>query len=71
MVKELLAFPNAMGEGVDDGVDALGLIGRRLGSLSRAASVIPDGPPPDPRGSFFSATFDQLWETLPKMNRRI
>ena len=71
MVKELLAFPNAMGEGVDDGVDALGLIGRRLGSLSRAASVIPDGPPPDPRGTFFSATFDQLWETLPKMNRRI
>ena len=71
LAKELLQFPNAMGEGVDDGVDALGLIGRRLGSLSRAATVIPDGPPPDPRGSFFSATFDQLWETLPKSNRRI
>jgi len=71
LTKELLTFPNAIGEGVDDGVDALGLIGRRLGSLSRAAPATPVGPPPDSRGSFFSATFDQLWETLPKSNRRI
>ena len=71
LVKELLTFPNAMGQGVDDGVDALGLIGRRLGSLSRAPSAIPEGPPPDPRGTFFSATFDQLWETLPNKHRRI
>ena len=34
LVDELIAFPNAMGQGVDDGVDALSLIGRRLGALS-------------------------------------
>ena len=40
LTREILTFPNAMGNGVDDGVDALGLIGRRLASLSR-----PSGPP--------------------------
>ena len=70
LVKELLTFPNATGQGVDDGVDTLGLIGRRLGSLARAAPLPENGPPPDPRGSFYSATFDQLWETAPKANRR-
>lgn len=33
LVREMMLFPNAMGSGVDDGVDALGLIGRRLASL--------------------------------------
>jgi predicted phage terminase large subunit-like protein len=71
LVKELLAFPNAMGDGVDDGVDALGLIGRRLGSLASAAPQPQPAPPADPRGSFFSATLDDLWTTLPVKSRRV
>ena len=46
LVRELLIFPNAMGAGVDDGVDALGLIGRRLASLSRPASPPAAAAPP-------------------------
>ena len=38
LTRELLAFPNAMGDGVDDSVDALSLIGRRLVGLARSAS---------------------------------
>jgi len=34
LVKELIQFPNATGSGVDDGVDALTLIGRRLATLA-------------------------------------
>lgn len=33
VVRELLAFPNAMGTGVDDIVDALGTLGRRLPAM--------------------------------------
>lgn len=36
LVEHVLSFPNAMGDGVDDGVDALGLLGRRLLSLAYA-----------------------------------
>jgi predicted phage terminase large subunit-like protein len=39
---ELLTFPNAIGMGVDDGVDALGLLGRRLLAIARpAGNVVP------------------------------
>jgi predicted phage terminase large subunit-like protein len=62
LVRELLSFPNAMGEGVDDGVDALGLIGRRLASLAASSPAPLPVAPVDPRGSFYSATLDQLWE---------
>lgn len=59
LVKELLQFPNAMGQGVDDGVDALGLIGRRLSSLARAAPT----PAERPRAKYANeATLDELWE---------
>ena len=34
LIKELVQFPNATGSGVDDGVDALTLIGRRLAMLA-------------------------------------
>jgi hypothetical protein len=61
LVKELLTFPNATGQGVDDGVDALGLIGRRLASLSRAA---PPPAPPPPIKYAQDATLNELWETL-------
>lgn len=46
LVNELLTFPNAIGDGVDDGVDALSLIGRRLSGLSRpAGEAAPEKPP--------------------------
>lgn len=45
LLTEINNFPNAMGQGVDDGVDALGLIGRRLASLAlpvpAASNVVP------------------------------
>ena len=46
MVREVLTFPNAMGVGVDDGLDALGLIGRRLASLARPGASPKQSPPP-------------------------
>lgn len=59
LVGELMMFPNAMGSGVDDGVDALGLIGRRLASLARPvpANVVPIVPK-----TINNATLDELWE---------
>lgn len=59
LVRELMIFPNAMGEGVDDGVDALSLIGRRLASLARPAATAP--PPPPPK-TLYDMTLDQLHE---------
>jgi len=58
LVKELIAFPNALGQGVDDGVDALSLIGRRLGALS----VI--SPEAEKKQQEFQnqVTLDGLWE---------
>jgi predicted phage terminase large subunit-like protein len=64
---ELLSFPNAMGEGVDDGVDALGLLGRRLLAVSGpAAKVIPIRTP-----TTSEMTLDGLWDTVPRNSRRI
>lgn len=59
LVGELMMFPNAMGSGVDDGVDALGLIGRRLASIARPipANVVPLVPK-----TINNATLDELWE---------
>jgi predicted phage terminase large subunit-like protein len=59
MVRELLIFPNAMGEGVDDGVDALGLIGRRLTAL---ASPAPAPAAPKPLPGLHQMTLDGLYE---------
>jgi len=59
LLRELLVFPNAMGEGVDDGVDALGLIGRRLASLARPTA--PEAEKPRPKYAH-EATLNELWE---------
>jgi predicted phage terminase large subunit-like protein len=45
LLREVAMFPNATGAGVDDGVDALGLIGRRLSRLSRPSGALPPSPP--------------------------
>ena len=59
LTRELLIFPNAMGDGVDDGVDALSLIGRRLIGLSRSASP---GQPSPASPSTQNMTLDGLYE---------
>ena len=38
VIREILSFPNAMGQGVDDGIDCLSLFGRRLASLAAGRS---------------------------------
>ena len=64
LTNELLTFPNAMGEGVDDGIDALGLLGRRLAHIAAPpTNVVPI------RKVGYS--LDDLWETAPKQTRRI
>jgi phage terminase large subunit-like protein len=35
LTKEILLFPNGMGDGVDDGIDTLSLMGRRMAQLSK------------------------------------
>ena len=56
---ELLTFPNAIGSGVDDGVDALSLIGRRLASIATPAG---DAPPPPPQKTVQDMTLNELFE---------
>lgn len=58
LVRELLIFPNAMGAGVDDGVDALGLIGRRLVQLARPALPAIYTPPPTLRQMCLEDLYD-------------
>ena len=59
IVNELLMFPNAIGDGVDDGVDALSLIGRRLSSLARpAGEAVPEKPLPTTQ----QMTLNELFE---------
>jgi predicted phage terminase large subunit-like protein len=59
LVRELLIFPNAMGQGVDDAVDALSLIGRRLGQLAAPAGA---APPPQKVKTWQDATLNEMWE---------
>jgi predicted phage terminase large subunit-like protein len=60
--KELLTFPNAMGEGVDDGVDALSLMGRRLLQVAGPAlTVVPRKYP-----TTADMTLDDLFDDMPK-----
>lgn len=59
LLNEIMMFPNAMGSGVDDGVDALSLIGRRLSSLARPAG---EAPPPKPLPTVQEMTLAQLFE---------
>jgi predicted phage terminase large subunit-like protein len=56
---ELLAFPNAMGSGVDDGVDALSLIGRRLASMAVPKG---DSAPPVQQKTVQQMTLNELFE---------
>jgi len=66
LTTEILSFPNAMGQGVDDGIDALGLLGRRLLQIAQpSANVVPFKRP-----TTSEMTLDGLWETAPKQSTR-
>jgi predicted phage terminase large subunit-like protein len=68
LTKELLTFPNAIGQGVDDGVDALGLLGRRLLAIAIPSNVVPIRRLP----TIQEMTLDQLFEDMPSIaNSRI
>lgn len=59
---ELLTFPNALGDGVDDGVDSLGLLGRRMLAVSGPQlAVVPKARPTQQE-----MTLDQLFEDMPQ-----
>jgi len=62
LTKELLTFPNALGDGVDDGVDALSLMGRRLMAISGPTLVVV----PKSLPTTADMTLDQLFEDMPK-----
>lgn len=67
LFNEVLAFPNAMGEGVDDGVDALGLIGRRLASLSKPTTAEIIRPKVK---TWQDTTLNELWEDREQSRKR-
>lgn len=60
LLQEIAAFPNALGEGVDDGIDALSLLGRRLTAIAPAPSTIPVVKPP-PK-TWQDMTLNEMWE---------
>ena len=67
IVNECLQFPNALGSGVDDCVDTLSLLGRRLTSLTLASSARP----PISALTVSQMTLDKLFEDQPKKGLRI
>jgi predicted phage terminase large subunit-like protein len=67
VINELLQFPNALGAGVDDCVDTLSLLGRRLASLQTVTPLV-DKPK---RPTMQEMTLNQLWEDKPKRSARI
>ena len=60
LTKELLQFPNAMGQGVDDGVDALGLLGRRMVSIATTPSNVV--PLPTKMKTVNDVTLNEMWD---------
>ena len=68
IINELLQFPNALGAGVDDCVDALGLLGRRLSHLvtqKQAESTVRLHP------TIQQMTLNDLWKDQKQVRARI
>jgi predicted phage terminase large subunit-like protein len=60
LLTEIANFPNALGEGVDDGIDALSLLGRRLTAIAPAPStVVPIAPK---LKTWQDMTLNEMWE---------
>jgi phage terminase large subunit-like protein len=67
VVNELLQFPNALGVGVDDCVDALSLLGRRQNSMR----VVPTVVPAPSRPTLQQMTLQDLWADQPRKASRV
>lgn len=67
VINELLQFPNALGSGVDDCVDALSLLGRRLTALSVAPPKVVSMPKP----TTSEMRLDDLWQDQRRASGRI
>ena len=60
LLTEIANFPNALGEGVDDGVDALSVLGRRIVAIAPAPSnVAPIAPK---LKTWQDMTLNEMWE---------
>ena len=67
LIREILSFPNAIGQGVDDGIDALSLMGRRLVSLTQPSpKVVPIRPK-----THYDMTLDELFESREKKSHYV
>ena len=66
LVTELLQFPNALGQGVDDGVDAFSLLGRRMLATARPVLVVV----PKKLPTIQEMNLDQLFEDMPARSAR-
>jgi predicted phage terminase large subunit-like protein len=67
IVNECLQFPNALGQGVDDCVDALSLLGRRLTALTLVSTT--KAAPPRP--TMQDMTLNDLWADQPRRSTRL
>lgn len=63
---QLLGFPHLLGAGMDDAIDALGLIGRRFNRMAKPAAPPAPVRAGNPAGSFFDASFNELFEANEK-----
>jgi predicted phage terminase large subunit-like protein len=70
LVTEILGFPNLMGDGVDDGIDCLSLLGRHLAKLSSPAG---EKSAPPPSKTWQDVTLNEMWEDkqMQRKNRRL
>jgi predicted phage terminase large subunit-like protein len=66
LTKEVMEFPNALGDGVDDGIDAMSLLGRHLYYIARPASD--EVKPKAPLKTIEQVTLNELWEHRERMN---
>lgn len=62
LTKELIGFPNLTGQGVDDGIDTLSLLGRRLSAISipSVSEIVEEVK------TVQEMCLDELWECQPK-----
>ena len=63
IINEVMQFPNALGMGVDDCIDALSLLGRRLSAMAAPHSPAAAKTPPK---TIYDATLNELWEDREK-----
>ncbi len=62
LIKEIIGFPNLTGQGVDDGIDTLSLLGRRLSAIT-----VPSAPEVVEKvKTIQEMCLDELWDCQPK-----